>query len=52
MDAAAEIEIEDSLMHPIIVSNPKAFAVERILKASVIPPHFISFKFTPSIQLE
>ena len=48
IDAPAEILTEDSLIHPIIVFNPCDLATFKILNASVIPPHFMSFKFTPS----
>ena len=46
--AAASLATEDSLIQPIIVFNPCARAVPIILNASVIPPHFINFIFTPS----
>ncbi len=46
--AAAAMAMEDSLIQPIMVLSPKAFAVAMMRKPSVIPPHFMSLKFTPS----
>ena len=40
IDAAADIDIEDSPIQPIMVLSPKARATETIRKASVMPPHF------------